>query len=105
MAIAADVLNRMLELGRPEYIRIVQPGIRVGLSAPTPRDPCNKVTFSDNQTLHHLRSATIIQMPRHRIPILIVAAFPSRSPRYNPPTFWTLPLQTDSKSLHRTGPV
>src|SRR4051794_29284648 len=36
VAIAADVLNRMLDLGRPEYVRIAYPGTRVGLSAPTP---------------------------------------------------------------------
>src|SRR4051794_19514455 len=36
VAIAADVLNRMLELGRPEYVRIAYPGTRVGLSAPAP---------------------------------------------------------------------
>src|SRR3954454_17956082 len=36
VAIAADVLNRMLELGRPEYVRIACPGARVGLSAPAP---------------------------------------------------------------------
>src|SRR3954466_13367236 len=36
VAIAADVLNRMLDLGRPEYVRIAQPGTRVGLSAPVP---------------------------------------------------------------------
>src|SRR4051812_26598776 len=36
VAIAADVLNRMLELGRPEYVRIAYPGTPVGLSASTP---------------------------------------------------------------------
>ena len=29
-------------------------------------------------------AATIMPMPRHRIPILIAAPFPSRSPRYSP---------------------
>src|SRR4051794_22540763 len=36
VAIAADVLNRMLDPGRPEYVRPPCPGTRVGLSAPTP---------------------------------------------------------------------
>src|SRR5918997_372466 len=36
VAIAADVLNRMLELGRPEYVRIAYPRTGVGLNAPTP---------------------------------------------------------------------
>jgi excisionase family DNA binding protein len=40
------------------------------------------LTLSDNQTLRQRHPATIIPMPRRRIPILIVAAFPSRSPRY-----------------------
>jgi hypothetical protein len=37
----------------------------------------------DNQSLRHPRRATIIQTPRRQILILIVAAFPSRSPRYS----------------------
>ena len=40
----------------------------------------------DNQILNRLlrdrHAATIMPMPRRRIPILIVAVFPSRSPRY-----------------------
>ncbi len=36
VAIAADVLNRMLELGRPEYVRIARPGTPVELNAPDP---------------------------------------------------------------------
>src|SRR3712207_3764442 len=36
IAIAADALNRMLDLGRPEYVRIAWPATRVGLSAPDP---------------------------------------------------------------------
>jgi hypothetical protein len=35
VAIAADVLNRMLDLGRPKYIRTARPGTRVRLNAPT----------------------------------------------------------------------
>src|SRR4051794_7151223 len=36
VAIAADVLNRMLDRGRPDYVRIACPGTRVGLSALAP---------------------------------------------------------------------
>ena len=36
VAIAAEVLNRMLDLGRPNYVRIACPGTRVGINAPTP---------------------------------------------------------------------
>src|SRR4051794_10156029 len=36
VAIAADGLNRMLELGRREYVRTACPGTRVGLNASTP---------------------------------------------------------------------
>ena len=36
MAIAAEVLNRMLDLGRPEYVRTALPGTRVGLNASIP---------------------------------------------------------------------
>jgi hypothetical protein len=36
VAIAANALNRMLEFGRPNHVRIAWPRTRVGLSAPTP---------------------------------------------------------------------
>ena len=36
VAIAAEVLNRMLDLGRPEYVRIAWPGTCAGLSASAP---------------------------------------------------------------------
>src|SRR3954451_18238323 len=50
VAIAAEVLNRMLDLGRPEYIRTAWPGTRLGLRAPTApfhstrRGPCRLST-------------------------------------------------------------
>ncbi len=34
VVIAAEVLNRMLRLGRPEYVRLARRETRVGLSAP-----------------------------------------------------------------------
>src|SRR3954453_844793 len=36
VAIAVSVLNRMLGLGRPKFVRIAKPGTWVGLSAPAP---------------------------------------------------------------------
>jgi hypothetical protein len=37
VAIAAEMLNRMLELGRPEYVRTASSGTRVGLMRPLRR--------------------------------------------------------------------
>src|SRR4051795_11690140 len=37
VAIAVSALNRMLEIGRPEYVRIVWPRMHDGKTAPTDR--------------------------------------------------------------------
>jgi hypothetical protein len=42
VAIAANVLNRMLDLGRPEYVRIAWSRTRAGLNAPTLPTPATK---------------------------------------------------------------
>jgi hypothetical protein len=42
MVIAVATLNRMLELGRPEYVRFAQQSLQLGLLRPR-ADPCNTV--------------------------------------------------------------
>jgi hypothetical protein len=43
VAVAINVLNRMLEMGRPNYVRIARDRSRQR-SLRSPTDPCNKVT-------------------------------------------------------------
>jgi len=45
VALAVDVRNRMLALGRPSYVRIVSDHEDPGSLRP-PADPCNKVTLT-----------------------------------------------------------
>jgi hypothetical protein len=44
VAIAVDILNRMVELGRPSYVRIDNTE-RARDHCVQPADPCNKVAF------------------------------------------------------------
>src|SRR4051794_37190644 len=74
VAIAADVLNRMLDLGRPEYVRPAYPGTRVGLNAPIPpihatRWPRGRTHQPDRVIVAATRNASRPALPspaRHR---------------------------------------